>query len=112
MTCNAQHTTYDPPDDLFRCPHCGAFQGQFYIEEPDHEAQEGCERLHVCDELRCHSCGYGTTGSGFALELVAKLNPSLKPGFKTCPCCNGKGVVKEEQHGHRVETASRAGLRR
>jgi len=100
MTCNAQHTTYDPPDELFRCPHCGAFQGQFYVEEPDHEAQEGCGRLHVCDELRCHSCGYGTTGSDFALKLVAKLN--LKP----CPTCKGEGFVADKKLGTEVEKAA------
>ena len=100
MTCNAQHTTYDPPDELFRCPHCGAFQGQFYIEEPDVQSEEGCGRLHVNDELRCNSCGYGTMGDAFATSVMAMAK--LKP----CPTCYGKGVVADRKPGTEIEKAA------
>ena len=99
MACNAQHTIYDPPDDQFRCPHCGAFQGQFYVEEPDVQSEEGCGRLHVNDELRCHSCGYGTMGDAFATFVMTKLN--LKP----CPTCKGQDVVADKKPGTEVEKA-------
>jgi DNA-directed RNA polymerase beta' subunit len=91
MDCQAQHTIYDPTDDEFFCPHCGAKAGQFYIEEPDILSEEGCTRLHDNDELRCHSCEHTTTGKEFIEKLMLERN------FKVCPCCQGKGFVKGDQ---------------
>jgi len=85
MKCIAKHTKYQPTDDEWRCPKCGA-SDDFVIQD-DAETTEDCLELHVSAELGCDRCGYGISGRAFA-ALVAR-----KKHLVTCPTCRGKGLV-------------------
>lgn len=90
MKCNAKHTLYQPKDEEWACPYCGASQQDgtgLVIEEPDETSDEACELLHVHDYLFCYTCRKGITGKAFAARLQ-KIN-----NLVTCPCCKGKGLV-------------------
>lgn len=98
MPCTRKHTKYQPTDEEFKCPKCGAGMGDFCIDtdldvvstDPD------CPDLHVDDQLVCWGkngkgcpAQYGTSGKAFAATLVKKHN--LEP----CKHCKGNGLVKK-----------------
>lgn len=88
-TCQHKHTKYQPTDEEWRCPKCGASYDdgeEFVIWDA---VGEDCSLLHDEDYLKCQKCGYETTGKRFAAYVVKKN--SLIP----CPTCKGKGVVKK-----------------
>lgn len=94
--CPAKHTKYQPPDDAWKCPKCGATSNAasltapcFIIEDPDEEALSDCGLLHERDNLSC-GCGYGTSGKAFAARHQKAAN------MVPCPTCKGHGLVKAD----------------
>jgi len=91
MGCFARHTKYQPTDDEWRCPICGATSEQgFVVYEPDENESEDCEQLHAADLLFCDKCSHSETGKVFS-ERIVKLR-----GLTKCLCCNGTGLIKKE----------------
>lgn len=88
MTCRAKHVKYEPTDEEWRCPKCGAGAGDFYCDTWEEGADEYCELLHESADVRCIMCDYKTTGKAFSALIVKKGN------LVKCPCCKGKGFVK------------------
>lgn len=86
-TCEAKHCKYQPTNEEFHCPKCGAKMGDFCIDEPDRSADSNCKLLHNSDFLLCYTCKYSATGKDFSAAIVKKKN--LIP----CPHCKGKGFV-------------------
>ena len=96
IPCSAKHTKYQPTDEEFCCPKCGATVGHFCVDDgPNLD----CDLLHDEDELNCYGepgamgcpAQYGTTGKAFAALVVKKKN------IQTCPTCKGKGYVPKEK---------------
>ena len=87
-TCETKHTKYQPTDEEFHCPKCGAKVGDFYKDDP--VGEEDCDLLHDEDNLSCANCGYGCSGRA----LVARIIKAK--GLVQCPCCKGAGMVKKE----------------
>ena len=88
MICPAKHTAFQPTDEQWRCPKCGADNSKFYIEEPADGSAEDCVKLHKQDELFC-SCGYAASGESFSKKAMAAQNRIV------CPHCNGEGTIKK-----------------
>ena len=80
MICKAKHTDYQPTENKWRCPACGAGSEAFWIEEAAEYANDDCELLHAEDSVRCASCQSVFTGSA----LVKKLKK--EDCVVTCPC--------------------------
>jgi hypothetical protein len=88
MECLYKHTKYQPTNEEWACPKCNAPVGEFYVASgPDQD----CLLLHTDDCLVCMKCDFSISGQAFANRVVKKQN--LVP----CPCCNGKGFVKQEK---------------
>lgn len=92
LACDAKHTKYQPSDEEFCCPKCGAKCGEFCVDDgPNLD----CPLIHDDDHLACYgkrkvaSCpdGYGTSGKAFAAAL------QRKKGLVPCSHCKGKGLV-------------------
>lgn len=88
--CFAKHTKYQPSDDDWVCPKCGADSSSFVINDHAEGASEDCGKLHVQDNVECFSCGYGGSGRSVS-SLMAKT-----ANLVICSCCNGAGYVKQE----------------
>ena len=86
MICDAKHTAFQPTDEQWVCPKCGDKEN-FYIDEPDQEANEECDKLHNNDEVRCDKCGFGASGKTVASKLQ-KLHHR-----EVCPTCKGAGTI-------------------
>jgi len=86
MSCLGKHTDFQPTDDEWICPGCGATQPDFYVDSSDYM---DCERVHTDDLVVCDACGYSKSGSWAMKALLKKLS------MVTCPTCNGKGVVSK-----------------
>jgi hypothetical protein len=86
MKCQAKHTPFQPTDEQWQCPKCGAGFGDFTIDESASDIED-CSKLHSLDCCHCHSCGYETSGSIVARRLKKELN------MQTCPTCKGVGCV-------------------
>lgn len=90
MTCTEKHTKYQPTQDEWKCPKCGAGVGTFYIDEsPNHD----CDLIHNEDTIMCMGlngdrCDYLASGKSFVQNLVKKKN------MVPCPHCKGKGMVQ------------------
>jgi Zn finger protein HypA/HybF involved in hydrogenase expression len=89
VACHAKHTVYQPKDEDWKCPKCGANNEHFTIIDPTPEADGDCVLLHATDECECTECGYGGAGVSVARALMKKEN--LVP----CPHCKGRGVVQK-----------------
>lgn len=94
-TCSFKHTKYQPTDEEFCCPKCGAPGGDFCVDESPNYV---CELLHEDDGLVCYGKGgkgckaqYGTDGKSFAARLQKAKN------LVCCPTCKGSGLVKKDQ---------------
>jgi hypothetical protein len=96
MSCTRKHTKYQPLDEEFKCPRCGATPNtdlQFIQEPPKTEwgtLDDECTELHDDDMCNCNRCDYGVSGKSFAARLMKQNN--LIP----CPHCKGRGLVKKE----------------
>lgn len=98
MSCNLKHVVLQIPDEDWQCPKCGC--GIEY-ENDYGDIQEGfvisnsvnydCELLHEDDEIECGRCGYILLGSKYSKWYQKSKN------LVKCPCCNGKGMITEEQ---------------
>ena len=91
--CPAKHTTYQPKDEDWRCPRCGATSTSdrpFVVEYYPDNVHEDCDLLHTQDSCTCDNCGYEASGSRVA-ALLAKID-----NVETCPCCKGRGVVPKK----------------
>jgi len=92
MKCTAKHTKYQPGNSHkdWHCPRCGSFSDAFYIDVPDPEAHEDCDKLHDDDYIICETCGYDFSGKKVASMLAKEKNLII------CPCCKGKGMIVKE----------------
>lgn len=91
VNCNVKHTKYQPTDDEWKCPKCGATANQpdgFFNDESENN---DCPTLHESDTLVCYRCGFSTSGKAFAARLQKAAN------MVPCPCCKGKGIVPAEK---------------
>ena len=91
MECKARHAKFQPTNEEWACPKCGAGIEQFSIWEATEEAADGCELLHSDDWCSCSGCGYGAAGYKVSSALARKSS------MITCPHCKGKGVVRKEE---------------
>lgn len=89
MDCPHKHTKYQPTDEEWKCPKCGATAVDGFIIE-DGPNEDECPSLHNDDFIRCSRCDYETSGKAFAAYVMKKN--SLVP----CPCCKGKGMVNKD----------------
>jgi Zn finger protein HypA/HybF involved in hydrogenase expression len=87
IICAAKHTVFQPADDQWRCPGCGATNEHFYIDESAENSNEECGKLHEKDYVVCRKCDYGASGKALAKSMQEKYH------YKTCPTCGGKGTV-------------------
>jgi Zn finger protein HypA/HybF involved in hydrogenase expression len=94
VKCDGKHTKYQPSDNEWRCPRCGASAAlgvpggnTFIIAATEEGADENCTINHAGDELAC-DCGYTTSGKAFAARLQKAAN------MVPCPACKGHGLVK------------------
>lgn len=85
--CNGKHTRYNPTEEEFVCPKCGAKCGDFFIAE--NFGDDECELLHDDDCLQCSKCEYTISGKSFVKKLL-KDKCTI-----ACPTCGGSG----ELHG-------------
>jgi len=90
VPCRAKHTKFQPSDEEWRCPRCGADAEYFYIDEPDPDAHVDCSLLHEKDFVVCENCGKGWSGKRVAQMLQKKHD------YIICPTCNGKGFIKRQ----------------
>ena len=100
MTCKRKHVKYEPTEEDWRCPKCHKGCESFTL---DSELSDGeCELLHEDDTVQCFECGYTSTGKKIS-ALFAKKNNVV-----TCPCCKGKGWVKNDgkQEASAVEAST------
>jgi hypothetical protein len=79
LACTGKHTKYQPTQEEFCCPKCGAKCGDFCVDDD-------ILNCYGVDAKGCPS-QYGVGGKAFAAGLVKKKN--LVP----CKCCKGKGYV-------------------
>lgn len=98
--CPHKHTKYQPTDEEWRCPKCGATaQEGFIIYESINDMDTiECELLHPEDFLFCEKCNLETSGKAFAAFVVKKNSLVI------CPTCKGKGMVnKDSSTAHAAE---------
>ena len=89
-TCAAKHTFYQPTDEEWRCPKCGATNDGFVIDESDPDVLETCGLLHSADMLRCFYCDWSGSGRTFVNKLAKEKN------LVVCPTCEGTGHVSKK----------------
>lgn len=65
--CNAKHTNYQPTDDEWKCPKCGAGSGEFLYDDMAELAGDECGLLHDEDSLVC-VMKHGEDGSRFLIS--------------------------------------------
>lgn len=90
FTCKGKHTSFQPDNDQFKCPKCGAPSGNFYIDESGANAHEECTLIHTDDFCACVDCGYSASGASVARALMKAGHV----GMVQCSCCKGTGWVK------------------
>jgi hypothetical protein len=89
MTCEARHTKFQPSDDEWKCPKCGATSLEgFCIDDISCNSDINCNKLHCDDYCRCDQCGYHANGATIARRICEKI------GLVKCECCNGTGFAK------------------
>ena len=88
IPCPAKHAKYQPTDEDWLCPKCGADNRYFVIIAPIDDASEACVLVHEDDEIDCEKCGYGGSGSTVTKKMAAQMN------MVKCPHCSGRGYVK------------------
>jgi len=88
MACTVTHTNFQPSDDEWKCPKCGADSNAgFVINESPSGVDPLCELLHTDDEVACYACDKAWSGSSIARVLYKR---SLRV---PCPHCKGTGCV-------------------
>jgi radical SAM protein with 4Fe4S-binding SPASM domain len=89
VPCSHKHTPYQPSDDEWRCPNCGADNDHFYIVEPVGDTYN-CPFLHAADEVGCSKCDKGWTGTRLGALLAKRKSVKIEK----CPTCKGHGFVE------------------
>lgn len=89
--CGVKHTKYQPTDEEWKCPLCGANDDgeHFYIDSFVEGSADDCELMHRDDTVVCTACDYAWTGEQIS-KIMAKI-ASMIP----CPHCKGIGFVKK-----------------
>jgi len=90
MTCKAKHVKYEPTDEEWCCPNCGAGITYFTVWESVSD-DDYCKLVHNNDFCSCENCGYECSGKEVS-DFFIKKN-SMVP----CSCCKGKGLVKRKE---------------
>jgi hypothetical protein len=93
MTCLRKHVKYEPPEEAWLCPKCHKGPDFSIDNDIDWDPALGdadCLLLHEDDRLSCFACGYVTNGKAFSALVAKKMNAI------TCPCCKGKGWVRND----------------
>ncbi|MHA1167113.1 MAG: hypothetical protein ACTSRU_04785 [Candidatus Hodarchaeales archaeon] len=82
------HTKYQPNDEEWKCPKCGAGVEYFTIyDSVDCVDDVDCCKLHNDDAVFCDKCDYSVSGRDLAKILKNKSNRS------ECPHCKGTGWI-------------------
>jgi hypothetical protein len=87
MTCKHKKTEYQPNENEWVCPFCGAESTadmEFCVEYSPCDDYH-CEALHCGDEVYCSGCDETYTGEKIAKKMMEKKNA------KRCPHCDGRG---------------------
>lgn len=90
MVCQVKHTTFQPTDDQWKCPKCGAGSRDFTILWPADDTED-CDMLHEEDVCVCDACGYEESGKIVAAAIKRKL------GLVKCPHCKGTGYIERKK---------------
>lgn len=91
MACTVKHTQFQPANDEWKCPKCGAGNEKFVIDESASK-DEDCVLLHEEDTCYCYECELAWSGK----KIAAMLEKNAKEGeYVTCPHCKGFGRVKK-----------------
>jgi len=83
MSCWYKLTEFQPTDEEWLCPRCGASNENFAVCD----SSCGCDMLHDGDEVKCDRCSTEWSGKELAEEMVQRLNTV------ECSCCKGTGRV-------------------
>ena len=87
------HTEYQPSDEEWKCPKCGAgAEDGFCIYDPSYcedDGDENCPKLHNDDSIICEECEFSCSGEEFA-KMAKEKSTKVK-----CSHCNGTGWVDE-----------------
>jgi Zn finger protein HypA/HybF involved in hydrogenase expression len=102
VVCYAKHTKYQPTDEQWQCPLCGADNESFTVEESPDEVADDCELLHEEDEVHCSNCNSSWSGKAVAAVMAKKAN------LVVCPTCKGAGYVKAAEPPKVSATGGRA----
>lgn len=86
MACTTKHTTFQPSDADWKCPHCGVGSDAFWVEENASQDID-CSLLHKQDGVICRNCDKFWTGQQIA--TILKKGKMEKP----CPHCHGTGKI-------------------
>lgn len=90
--CTQKHTTYQPSDEQWRCPHCEERE-DFLKDDYVFENDDICELLHENDVVACGKCHHSWSGKQVSLLLMQKNQQIV------CPTCKGRGTVSETCRG-------------
>ena len=71
MTCERKHTSFQPTDEQWVCPNCGAEYGDFAIDSDEIDSE--CPLLHTDDPVVCFKCGKEWSGSQIAKILKKNI---------------------------------------
>jgi len=90
-TCTEKHAKFQPTDDQWKCPKCGAGnnggESMFYIDE---SPNGDCELLHNEDYIVCVECKSSWTGKRLSTVMVDALS------LEKCPHCAGTGFIAKK----------------
>ena len=90
-TCTEKHAKFQPTDDQWKCPKCGAGnnggESLFYIDE---SPNGDCELLHSEDYIVCVICKSSWTGKRLSTVMVKAMN------LEKCPHCAGTGFIAKK----------------
>lgn len=90
MKCKKKHVAYQPTDEEFKCPSCGAKCGDFNLVSQCDDSDIDCDLIHASDHAECDSCGFSISASRFSKDI--QITKNLVP----CDHCKGTGLVNKK----------------